>query len=295
MTICWTTSSASAAFLQRLAKLGFRRGLARLAAGIGCEIPVQCGPVPFKLDLAKPYERHLLLGLDEAEVIRVLTTFLRDGDSAIDVGANIGFHTAIMAALVGAGGRVYSFEPNSSLRGRLDYIVAGNPLRNISVFQSAVSDEDGDGVLQVSSVAGLSSLGKDWSPATTVRREAVSTIRLDRFIEEHGMKSLKLVKIDVEGHEAAVFRGLARTVDRRLVKAFVFELTPPNHGAYSRRVTDEILLALESSGYSFWAPNQKRAVCRRAILDEPSLLAPGYNLAAIREPVGWMDQSELLT
>ena len=280
-----STSSPGAAFVQRLARLGLKRGLARLAAGIGREVPVQCGKVSLMLDLRRPHERHLFLGFEEPEVIALFERMLRPGDIAIDVGANIGFHAALMANLVGAAGRVYAFEPNPALRARLNYMANHNPFENITLVQSAASDEDGHGLLQVSSVHGLSSLRTDWNPGTTVRRERVRTIRLDRFIAEREMTAVKLVKVDVEGHEAAVFRGLTKTVERRLVKSFVFELTPPNHPAYSARSTDEILLALESAGYSFWALKQGSKLPRSKILEDPRLLAPGFNIAAMREPL----------
>jgi len=288
--ISWTTSSPVPALLRGLAKLGMRRGLSRLASGIGGRIRVRCGTVTLQLDLASAQERHLFLGLSEREVIALTRTFLRAGDTAVDVGSNIGFHTAVMANLAGASGRVYSFEPNPDLRSRLDYIVDHNPLKNIEVIQAAVSDAGGEALLQVSSLSGLSSLLTNWNPETTIRSERVPAVTLDGFLEVRGVDSIAVVKIDVEGHEAAVFKGARSTLERRAVKVFVFELTPPSHPAYSRRRTDEMLASLESCGYSLvnLAQNKgrrkarNRAIDRRSILDEPERLAPGYNIAAIR-------------
>src|SRR5437868_13141648 len=126
-----------------------------------------------------------------------------------------------MANLAGASGRVDSFEPNPDLRTRLDYIVDHNPLKNIEVIQAAVSDTGGEALLQVSSLSGLSSLLTNWNPETTIRSERVPAVTLDGFLEVRDVDSIAVVKIDVEGHEAAVFKGARSTLERRAVKVFV--------------------------------------------------------------------------
>ena len=62
---------------------------------------------------------------------------LQPGDTAIDVGAHIGFFTMQMAALVGPAGRVYAFEPFDANADLLERSIAENRLRRSRRFQRA--------------------------------------------------------------------------------------------------------------------------------------------------------------
>src|SRR6266496_1746810 len=86
------------------------------------------------LKLVAPYRRGLLLHIDtdswverwilnqgcyERELVEFLEAVLRPGMVAVDVGANIGCHTLVMAQAVGTQGRVFAFEPNPAMTERL--------------------------------------------------------------------------------------------------------------------------------------------------------------------------------
>jgi FkbM family methyltransferase len=97
-----------------------------------------------------PIDRGTLIGWSihffgayEPEVQAEIRRRLRPGDTAIDVGANAGWHTLLMASRVGAGGRVIAVEPNPSSRERLEHAVAINRLVNVRVDPRALADRDG--------------------------------------------------------------------------------------------------------------------------------------------------------
>lgn len=281
--ISWSTPAPLPAGLQALARLGWRRGLARVAGWVGGPITVCCGRVPVELDLGVPYERHLFLGLSERDVLGVLEQCLRPGDVAVDVGAYVGFHTAFMANLVGPAGRVYALEPDPVVQVRLQRLAANNPLRNIEVAPVAASDTDAEAVLYQSVVSGLSSLRRAWSPETTVKEIRVRTQRLDAFLAERDCRHVRLLKIDVEGHEGSVLAGLQETLARGAVDIVVFEVTPPDHPAFDGRL-GEILDALAHHGYVTVGLSAREPLPRARFEPDLRRLAPGYNLVALREP-----------
>ena len=97
-----------------------------------------------------PVDRGTLIGWSvhffgayEPEVRTEIRRHLKAGAIAIDVGANVGWHTLLMAARAGSTGRVYAFEPNDSTRRRLVSAVEANDFTQVTVDGRAVADRVG--------------------------------------------------------------------------------------------------------------------------------------------------------
>jgi FkbM family methyltransferase len=197
-----------------------------------------------------PVDRGTLIGWSvhffgtyEPEVRDVLRKHLQPDDIAIDVGANVGWHALMMASRVGAGGRVYAFEPNETTRRRLVAAVDANRLSNVVVDARAVSDRPGP--------AGFDAppAGHVWDGTGRLSHGAahasVECTTLDAFAFSLGIDRVKLVKIDVEGWELSVLRGAERLL-RTARPVVVFEYDP----AYISRSggSGEALTALLARG-----------------------------------------------
>lgn len=127
------------------------------------------------------------------------------GDVLVDIGGNIGYFTLLFAKQACANGRVYSFEPIPELRARLEENVRLNRFENVAVSSFAASDRRGECSFFVGpqSHMGVSSLRRIAASSQTIN---VETRPLDDF--DFGGKSINLAKIDVEGAECAVLRGM---------------------------------------------------------------------------------------
>lgn len=181
-------------------------------------------------DLDRPHDRfvwkHLQAGVGyEPEVCWVMLRALRAGDTAIDVGANFGFFTLLMAKLVGKSGPVVAFEPGDVAERALSENVKHNGLRNITIYRNVVSrslgrtryyvsrdDEAGNSLWDPSlfylNVNGATSVDKD-----TV---ALNDIMVDQP---------RLIKIDAEGSELEVLMGATKFLSAK-VPFVVVELNP---------------------------------------------------------------------
>jgi len=179
-----------------------------------------------------PVDRGTLIGWSvhffgtyEPEVQKEIRRHLKPGAIAIDVGANVGWHTLLMAARAGSTGRVYAFEPNDSTRRRLVGAVEGNDLTQVTVDGRAVADWVGASGFQ----APLA--GHVWDGTGRLTAEpsrgaaATACTTLDAFVAEQHIERLAFVKIDVEGWELSVLRG-ARHVLSALRPVVVFEYDP---------------------------------------------------------------------
>ena len=72
------------------------------------------------------------------------------GTAALDVGANVGVHTAVLASAVGSRGRVLAFEPEPTNLARLRENMAQNAFANVEIYPMAASERTGRGVLHLS-------------------------------------------------------------------------------------------------------------------------------------------------
>ncbi len=142
----------------------------------------------------------------ESHVERFLQQHLAPGDRAIDVGANLGYFTAVMAAAVGPRGHVWSFEPTPPIAGDLELSVAANGHDHVDVLRVALAEQNGTATISFDPrVAGSSSL----VAAATERSRTyeVAVRRLDDLYAGSQVEAPALIKIDVEGGELAVLRG----------------------------------------------------------------------------------------
>lgn len=124
---------------------------------------------------------------------------VNDGDIVFDVGANIGYTALLFRRLVGSSGKVVALEPGSRIFESLRRNADPN---GIVALQVAATDCDGQGEFHEASMSDLSSLEK----VEGSRSVQVPLLRLDRLADQYGAPSF--VKIDVEGHEPAVLRGM---------------------------------------------------------------------------------------
>jgi FkbM family methyltransferase len=165
---------------------------------------------------------HLLGWEYEADVIRVFRTFLTQQSVVLDVGANYGLYTALAASIVRRFGRLYAFEGNPQVFKSLQRTIIANQLfhnTNVTAANLLVSDKSGRGVLHYRA----DQLGGGRMGGVGQACVEVDMTTIDDFLPDD--LAVDLVKIDVEGHEPAVIRGMERTIARspniRLIIEFV--------------------------------------------------------------------------
>jgi FkbM family methyltransferase len=157
----------------------------------------------------------------DPKVTWICDRILRPGDLVVDVGANIGIVTMHAAGLVGPGGHVHAVEPQRDLASRIGDSAALNGYGNITVHEVGLSDASGDVTLTVpADNGGAASLvsGRVDGCAQTVRVERTSD-----FLCAIGAQQARLLKLDVEGHEAAVLDGAAEVLERDGPEVILFE------------------------------------------------------------------------
>ena len=154
---------------------------------------------------------HLSMdGYWESWITVVLARTLRQGWHCLDVGANHGYYTLIMADAVGAQGRVVPVEPTPRLAELLRETLDVNGFPSMTIAQKAASDTDGERLqLVVPARRSLNArLSQEAGPTDTVVE--VKSVTIDALTRE--WPRVDLIKIDVEGAEENVWQGMQRTI-----------------------------------------------------------------------------------
>jgi FkbM family methyltransferase len=198
----------------------------------------------------------------------VLRTLLRPGDEVIDVGANVGMITLLASHIVGPSGRVEAFEPNPECVQRLRQMLSENRILNVGVHGLALSDREGTALLTIVSGSSKGTLSPVPMGDSRVRREHYEvTLRRGDDVQRSDPARLVLVKIDTEGHEVRVVRGLQDTLAaaRPAVLSETMEEQLKRAGFRMR----ELARVFEWLGYAGYAPRFTRAGRDYALRLEP--------------------------
>ena len=152
---------------------------------------------------------------------------LVDGGTALDIGANKGIYAHMLAKVCD---RVVAFEANQNLADKLRRALP----RHCEVVAMAASDETGSAsfyipVEQDRAAADRPNVGSMERPEGPMREVTVETLRLD----ELPVDNLRFVKIDVEGHEAAVLAGAWQMLETHRPTVLLEILQPQTQEARS--------------------------------------------------------------
>jgi FkbM family methyltransferase len=189
---------------------------------------------------------HLLLdGFWELWVVETLVQTVRSGMTCVDIGAHLGFFSLLMADLAGETGRVHAFEPNHALRLRLaDSIALNGFARRTVTHDMPLSDRDGVAArLQVP--ARQPGHGHvELMPADA--RPADWPLRTRRADSIEGIDAPDIVKIDAEGSEEAIWRGMAGWFAQDRPMTVLLEFAPTRYADPAA-----FLAAIAAEGFGF--------------------------------------------
>ena len=186
--------------------------------------------LPLIIDATEAIGRQIWhLGVHDLAVGETLWRLVNRGDLALDVGANLGHMTSIMALRAGPTGRVLCFEPHPQVFRRLEDNLAlfrrqarRDDLAAIEPSSSALGAAAGSAFLEVaehfSRHQGTARLTRHRTPIP------VSVTTLDAELRE---RTAAVVKIDVEGGELAVLEGGATALGEGRIRNVVYEGHPP--------------------------------------------------------------------
>lgn len=222
------------------------------------------GAPRFACDLADEIAREVCLtGYYEPPVTRLIHRRLRKGGAMVDVGANWGYFSLLAASAVGANGRVVSLEPDPRQFAMLESNVRLNAFMQIASLRQAAAAAPGDatllGYVDDAGNRGVSRLG---NPASTGPTFDVTCVAIDDVVA--GLPQVDVIKVDVEGAELGVLRGMRDGLAVHKYRSVFLELHPEWLAARSDSA-DACVALLCSAGYTAWTIDQSPRAYRRAV------------------------------
>ncbi len=247
----WGLGLRSWSFAKRLGVLG------RLEPVLLKVAPILIPPPAQEMEVALPWGARMLvpprspsarnysLGLYEPDVSDLFREILHEGATVLDLGAYIGYYSLLASHLVGATGRVYAFEPDPRSYSYLVRNISASGCLNMVADSRAVADRAGSATFVAEPDGERSYLT---GPLKGSAPTAVQTVTLDSFFASRGWPSVDLVKMDIEGSEAAALRGMGELTRRNpgLRLIMEFNLTAMRRAGVSR---DELVGILMEMGY----------------------------------------------
>jgi len=187
----------------------------------------------------------LTLRLYENSETRFFKSVCRPGMTFLDVGANIGLYTALALPRIGGTGRVVALEPDRESFECLRRTVLANLAGNVTCIRKAAADYSGFTKLFVSE----DNRGDNrlYPNELSTGSYEVEVTPLDILLNELSIGTVDLVKIDVQGFEGHVLRGMRGTIARSPELMILMEFWP--HGLQCARTDPaELLTDLEDMG-----------------------------------------------
>ena len=155
--------------------------------------------------------------------ISFLENYLEPGDVFVDGGANFGLYTVLASRMVGESGMVFAFEPFFESNQIAATNIQMNNLKNVGLFELALSDREGTAHLGVHEDPGRNSLALD--PGETLRKDLIHKTTIDKFWDAKNLPAPSILKLDVEGHEYRVMLG-AQGILGKFHPTILFEMNP---------------------------------------------------------------------
>lgn len=197
----------------------------------------------------------------------LIDRLLADGGTFVDVGANRGLHTLYAARILGSRGHVYSFEPNPETFDILKAHLVMNQLHNCTPANIGIAHAAAELKLNMfnDDHSGTCSFVASGDIARTV---SVPVLPLDEVLANESLRGPVLVKIDVEGFEHQVLKGMEKILARHDVTV-ICELTDE----WLRKTGSSIsfvMADMATRGYRMLLPK----ICYRQLIKEVIHLQP---------------------
>jgi FkbM family methyltransferase len=181
----------------------------------------------------------------ERNKFAMLGSFLRPGMSFVDIGSNKGDFAVFAAGRLQGRGTVVAVEPSPENARWVRRSIERSRLPNVHLVEAALAESPGEAVLHLRALSGWHTL----MPASdAVGEVTVQTRTLDDVAEEHGLRSVDALKVDVEGGELGVLRGAGSVLEAPGERLVLLDLHPP--------LVDPVEIAgmLRDAGYRILSP-----------------------------------------
>ncbi|ARV61236.1 hypothetical protein BZZ01_23815 [Nostocales cyanobacterium HT-58-2] len=187
----------------------------------------------------------LYCGLYDYDEMNFLLRYLRDKDSFLDIGANVGVYTLLAASKIKSG-VIYSFEVLSKNYERLEENLNLNQFHQVKPYKLAISDFSGTTALNLAEGDSMPFI----TQTATHNTVTVSTDTLDNLLQNQSLTNLTLAKMDIEGAEILALKGTTSLLKQQQPYVWILEINDAvNNFGYQKQ---DVINFLQDYGYRLY-------------------------------------------
>ena len=188
----------------------------------------------------------------EPQVTKTINKIVKAGDWVVDIGANIGYYTLLLAKLVGPKGKVISFEPDPTSFKILKKSIKANNFKNIILENKAITDKNQEIDFYLSKKD--TRLHQIFNNPNSKEVLRIQTTTLDDYLKNFSAV-INFVKIDIEGAEPLALQGMTKTIKKNSNIKIITEYVP-NHLKLSGCDGENYLKNLANLNFKFYDLDQ---------------------------------------
>jgi FkbM family methyltransferase len=216
----WTGARATKDPRSRPIRIVVQSPLVILVASLLMDLSLKAAQALFKYGYAiyRPVYFRFKRRADRHE-IGLLRQVVKPGARVLDIGANIGFYSSLLAELAGPSGHVHAFEPDPLNFKRLQRAVGDRP--TITLHHAAVADKPGTLKLYLSDRLNVDH--RTYEPESYDKVVEVKAVRIDDVV---GAERVDVIKMDIQGFEAQALGGMLHTLRNNAHLVLLSEFWP---------------------------------------------------------------------
>ena len=203
------------------------------------------------LDITNPHTWDLIEGREyEDRVKEIFEKNIKEGNTVIDVGANIGEFSLIASKKTGPNGKVISIEPLKQATNWLKKNFVLNNFSNYEIIEKAVGEKIKEMMLyKKSGGSEMGILDPQVTEKELLQDGTIMVDTIDNIVQSRNIKTVSMLKIDVEGFEYEVLCGCKDSFQKNKIKKIICEI----HSSYLKKkgVGEETIYSLlKQNGFS---------------------------------------------
>jgi len=191
-------------------------------------------------------EELLMFKTHEPISTKLISSELKSGMVCLEVGANIGYYTLLESKVIGDSGKVVAVEPSPENFEKLKQNLSLSNVKNVLPFNFACGDKNGKIKFLISEKSNrCTTLDENYLATPSDNIIEVPVKKIDDFLNENKIEKVDFIRMDVEGYERQIIKGMEKTLDKYnpMIQIEVHKkFMPENH-------TKELFEEFQKRGY----------------------------------------------
>ena len=160
-------------------------------------------------------EELLMFKTHEPITTKLISNELKEKMVCLDLGANIGYYALLESNLVGNSGKIIAIEPSPNNFDKLSQNLNLNCVKNVIPFNFACGDKNGKIPFLVSKKSNLCTVvDQNYLKKPSDNIIDVPIKKIDDFLDENKIEKVDFIRMDVEGYEGHIIKGMQKTLDK---------------------------------------------------------------------------------